>query len=222
MGCDIHLYVEKYNKAKGEWEFVKPPKGWDDFAEKNGYTPNWYQGRNYNLFAILADVRNGRGFAGVDTGDRLDVIAQPKGTPKNASGEYKAIVEDWGIDGHSHSFFTLQEVLDFPGWEKGGVHRGWVSVDSFEQWRSFGKPSSWSGGVSGQNVKHISNDEMADLADRKLSGDRDQYYNYFTKVEWSEGYKESCKFFVHSLVPKLAELAGPDLSLVRINFFFDN
>lgn len=30
------------------------------------YHDRWYSGRNYDLFAMLADVRNGRGFAGFD------------------------------------------------------------------------------------------------------------------------------------------------------------
>ena len=221
MGCDIHLYVEKYNEAKKVWEFIEPPSGWDKFAEENGYTPNWYQGRNYNLFAILADVRNGVGFAGVDTGDSLETIAPPKGTPKDASEDYKAIFEDWGEDGHSHSFLTVREILDFPGWEKGGTYRGWVNMEGYEHYLTHGQPEAWCGGISGGKVKHVSNEKMGEMADSKLAGVLD-IQNYYTQIEWTRGYKDSCPFFVQTIMPKLVELAGSDPSSVRINFFFDN
>lgn len=43
--------------------------------------------RNYDWFAILANVRNGRGFAGLYTGSGFDVIAEPRGYPENISNE---------------------------------------------------------------------------------------------------------------------------------------
>ena len=149
---------------------------------------------------------------------------EPRGTPSGASPEYKKIAEDWGIDGHSHSYFTVREILDFPGWEKyNTTHRGWVTVEEYEQFRSFGKPRAWAGGISGTNLKKISNEDMADLADLKLSGKLPEGAHYYTQVEWTEGYKESCPFFIKHLVPHLREMAGfGDLRNVRIIFFFDN
>jgi hypothetical protein len=49
MGTDIHCAVEK-KQPDGTWKVVDAP--FDDY-------------RNYDSFAILADVRNGHGFAGV-------------------------------------------------------------------------------------------------------------------------------------------------------------
>lgn len=46
-----------------------------------------YAGRNYNLFAILADVHNGYGFAGCDTGDPFVPIAPPRGLPDDVTQE---------------------------------------------------------------------------------------------------------------------------------------
>ncbi len=39
----------------------------------------------------------------------------PKGLPDNVSIEVKTESDEWGIDGHSHSFLTLKELLDYSG-----------------------------------------------------------------------------------------------------------
>lgn len=73
MGCDIHLYVERKNPVSGQWEFV-PAEGHapqDEWDKKNNRW-DWYGGRNYDLFAILADVRNGYGFAGIPVLSHLE------------------------------------------------------------------------------------------------------------------------------------------------------
>lgn len=64
------------------------------------YTKKFYRGRNYGLFAILADVRNGN----------IEPIADPKGVPDDASYAYQLQVKQWEGDGHSHSYFTLEEL----------------------------------------------------------------------------------------------------------------
>lgn len=80
MGCDIHLFVERRTDAG--WEQVPNPES-DDWA----HPARWYHERNYHLFAILASVRNGVGFAGVKTGDGFNVIAEPRGLPDDAQRE---------------------------------------------------------------------------------------------------------------------------------------
>jgi len=50
MGCDIHLFVER-RQDSGKWERVEPPKGLSKYGE-------WFPGRSYDTFAILANVRN--------------------------------------------------------------------------------------------------------------------------------------------------------------------
>lgn len=107
MGCDIHLHVEKQNPL-GEWEHVPDPEG-ADWADPR----RWYHGRNYNLFAILADVRNGHGFAGVRTGDGFNPIDNPRGLPDDVSADVRKMSDDWDTDGHSHSWLTVGEVLAY-------------------------------------------------------------------------------------------------------------
>lgn len=66
MGTDIHGVFQRYDQQAGLWEDV----------------PSEYeQQRHYQLFAVLADVRNGVGFAGVTTGEAVAPIAAPRGLP---------------------------------------------------------------------------------------------------------------------------------------------
>lgn len=78
MGCDIHFYVEK--RINGIWQTAdKWSADLDDDRPYVDYDDRFYRDRNYDLFGILADVRNGRGFAGVTTGEGFVPIAAPQG-----------------------------------------------------------------------------------------------------------------------------------------------
>jgi hypothetical protein len=65
--------------------------------------PSFYRGRNYTLFAKLAGVRSWHGDS---------AICPPRGIPDDASDAYIYITKQWEGDGHSHSYFTLKELLD--------------------------------------------------------------------------------------------------------------
>src|SRR4030095_14523751 len=118
MECDIHLCVEV--KKNGEWRRSLPPKPLDESLAKQAKSGDayyvrcaavtWYDDRNYNTFAMLANVRNGYGFAGCDTGDGFQPISKPRGLPKDLSAEVLAISKDAGdehdiwLGDHSHSW----------------------------------------------------------------------------------------------------------------------
>lgn len=107
-----------YEKSANEIEDGTKLKSAEDDYDRRHYAPtvlaDWaYDGRNYNLFAILADVRNGRGFAGSYTGEGFNPIAEPKGIPNDLSPEVTESFHYWEGDGHSHSWFTLQDLLDY-------------------------------------------------------------------------------------------------------------
>lgn len=71
------------------WVEKKTDKGWVGIAElKDGE-------RNYGRFTMLAGVR----------GDGPD----PLGIPDDASQTTEHFIEEWGDDGHSHSFIPLTE-----------------------------------------------------------------------------------------------------------------
>jgi len=97
------------------------PAQWDN---NSVLLDSGYSDRNYGLFAILADVRNGHGFAGVRTGEPTVPISAPRGVPDDASDGYRDEVRQWGEDGHSHTWFTLAELLAYD-WD------GQYAVNSF-------------------------------------------------------------------------------------------
>ncbi len=98
IGCDLHSYVEYRDKTAGLWKMVRMyvPYRWE--PERLGLVEP-FNGRNYELFAILAGVR---GFA--------QPIAEPRGIPQDASNgvlcEYEA-AEGWT---HTPSWLTLAEL----------------------------------------------------------------------------------------------------------------
>ncbi|GAI60500.1 unnamed protein product, partial [marine sediment metagenome] len=87
MGCDIHLFVEK--RVGGNWvpadKWVPDKESEDKDALMVPYGNRYYDGRNYHLFAILADVRNNFGFAGIDRGDQFNPISDPRGLPQDVT-----------------------------------------------------------------------------------------------------------------------------------------
>jgi hypothetical protein len=109
MGCDIHLYLEVYNDKLNKWGMLDG-YGLPVMEEYEMFTEEYYKHaykhspsqRNYGVFAVLADVRN----------DNLPYMDQPRGVPKDASLLYKSEVEHYGEDGHSHSYFTVEEFLN--------------------------------------------------------------------------------------------------------------
>lgn len=115
MGTNIHMVAEV--RRDGQWRLVTDTlwKGWDDRPTNQPYIH-----RNYDVFAILADVRNGRGFAGSVTGAGFNPISEPKGVPEDAD---PATVEldEWdyfkNLGDHSFSWLTVAE-MDAYDWDQ--------------------------------------------------------------------------------------------------------
>lgn len=85
MGCDIHLHTEV--KIKGKWHH---------YAERNVE-------RCYRLFAKMANVRNYEEYG-------ITPISDPRGMPEDASETTKFFCEEYGADGHSHSWLDAKEI----------------------------------------------------------------------------------------------------------------
>jgi hypothetical protein len=140
MGCDIHVCVESLKTVHGktEWRNV-------DFFQRNPYfgseyEPEWnlvscFTERNYSLFALLADVRNRAG---------NKPISAPRGLPKDVSLVTKNISDHWGEDGHSHSWFTIKELMDAEGVQGTINESGMISKEAFALLQNEGKlPEEW-------------------------------------------------------------------------------
>jgi len=230
MGCDIHCYAEI--KKNGVWSVVGKVFV-DVYYDPDEKDSKWnspktdepYNGRNYNLFAILANVRNGVGFAGVRIGDGFVPISAPKGLPDDLSATLRDDSDDWGCDGHSHSFHTLKTLIDYD-WNQTTYEGGFVSTDQYRVFLKKGQPEAWCGGVGGDNVKIINNEDMTKLIESELiESDFDKRFTYYTQVKWKISYKEAASFFIDKSMGTLKKLIDAE-SLseddIRIVFWFDN
>jgi hypothetical protein len=143
MGCDIHIAIERQDEsgawrevpyAVEPWEPRSDSTPWNQkcWAEVDALTakgivamPRTFRNRNYDLFGILADVRNGIGFAGIDTGDAWPSIAPERGLPADSTikdterdSDDEAGIHWLGY--HSHTWISLDELRSFD-WD--GVKR---------------------------------------------------------------------------------------------------
>lgn len=183
MGTDIHGVIQA-RYSSGEYTTVGPIEN----------------ERNYLVFAILADVRNGFGFAGCRTHEPITPISAPRGLPADLgnTGRYTAegdsiphgddsdAREDWGD--HSFSWVTLQELLDWPGWDRDLQLTGVVERAEYERvQREGGPPRSWSGMVSGSTV-------IATTTEDLMEGRAPDNWNY-VQMRWTVPLKERCGLF---------------------------
>lgn len=175
MGADIHLYVEaKPVESEHDWQRFTRSLSHENWRETRSFNMGWGTYRNYSAFAMLADVRNGSGFAGVDLGDGFEPIDKPRGLPNDISDPVQRESDGWSGDGHSHSWFTLRELLDLEHagyWDKTTTHRGVLHRAEFEKVEDDGlviaregqnitlssSPSSWAGAISGPPPEDLFN-----------------------------------------------------------------
>lgn len=224
MGCDIHSFVEIKHKKTGKWEKATGFKSDSYNANSDYFGTDEYlkgssllDGRNYSMFAILADVRNGYGFAGCDTGDAIRPISLPKGLPDDVSDEVKQESDEWGVDGHSHSWLTAEEIQNYKNNPPEKKQRGWVTTEVFKDWINGGKPYPCCGFVQGQNVIHASNDDCITVQEQNP----DKWV--YTQIEWTEHITECASFLFGDALKQLMNRSesgkGDDIRLV---FWFDN
>lgn len=158
MGTDIHGVFQRHDGSV-----------WTDIESR------YEQQRHYQLFAVLAGVRNGRGFAGVPTGEAVTPIAEPRGLPEDFSviGEYRDShplanldhmdprrrkyhttdepLEQWMGD-HTHSWLEGDEMLTWFAAAPEVLKTGIVSREDYEAWDSEKGFDSYCGGISGPSV----------------------------------------------------------------------
>lgn len=134
MGCDIHAVFQA--KKNGRWIDVE-----SEYDER----------RHYFLFAWLANVRNGYGFAGVPTHDPVSPIAEPRGVPKGLTLENDEHNGKW-LGDHSHSWLTADEIMSAPRPESGIMRTGVIPIEAYRQWDGKSRPKEWLGDIVGRNV----------------------------------------------------------------------
>ncbi len=225
MGTYIHLYVER--KTGNDWEAVK--------NSETGLTVTWesavwedyehWIGQNYDLFALLAGVRN---FYDIKP------IAEPRGLPEDVSatvsGEYWQVVPDTslgaamaGVDrydkyanGYSSSWYTLQELLSFD-WEGTTFTNGaMVGSATYETWKKTGKVDTSRGKCRGPSFPNsLTHEEMDEYLEGRCFAGR----ALTTYVECKTSVATECEPFLKYHLPALEKVGPPDQ--VRVVFWFD-
>lgn len=127
MGCDIYIACE-YLGYKGVWKNCDHFKVNHYYNEEEGdekyIVQDIYNDRNYEVFAMLANVRNYGEIVAFD---------DPRGIPSDACEYTRKRIERWDSDGHSHSYMTLAELKDYVGEYPPIKCEGYVSEDAAMQ-----------------------------------------------------------------------------------------
>ena len=174
----------------------------------------WYGSRNYDVFAILANVRNGYGFAGIPTGGGFNIIAPPRGFPEDMSEIMKQFSEH--VE-HTPTWLKLSEILDYD-WDQHTTHCGVVNELEYTKWATSSRklaPENYSGGIMGKGI--VTYDELTYLRlkeQKQLGKDR-----VYVQVEWPVTYRQSCSHFLKAM-EELKRLGPPED--VRLVFWFDS
>lgn len=177
MGTDIHPNFEKrVTREDGT-------KVWEKILDHK-----YEGGRHYFLFGWLANVRNGYGFAGCDTGNGIKPLSLPRGLPDDRvvdepeppynddmawdSPEYKRW-EKWYAQNdygdHSQSWLTGEEIMKGLETVGGTRKRGVLSLAEFAAWDRKSEPNSWCGFISGGNSVTISTEQAAQMSPKAVA-----------------------------------------------------
>ena len=246
MGTDIHLEVERYDEEMNDWIDINkqalPYRGTlnhiyknpDDGEEKAkisqeelqemifGYWNENPEIRCYMIFSLLADVRNGYGFAGVETYQKIIPIDSLRGFPNKSSfDEVFDEAEEWC---HSFTYYSMKELLEHDGWNTSVQNTGYVP---FNDWKEYVEsqdtdspltaPKNYSGDVWGDGVEKYSMDDFENL-------EYNSGISQYIKGKWEERspLKESgfCAWLHSETMKHLTEQYGSES--IRINIYFDN
>lgn len=156
MGCDIHMCVEVKRNINGVEKWVSadhfslnPYYDGIDTDEERYRVVGLFTDRNYGVFDCLAGVRSYR-----DGSPRID---NPRGVPGDAAVTTLGEIEKWDGDGHSHSYVTLSEVVQFNAKTHERDVDGMVDPVTAEALDRDGiEPRSWCGWTSRNNYVHRS------------------------------------------------------------------
>lgn len=184
--------------SPAEREAVKTTEGYEEWRDTPTSDP--IRMRNYRVFALLAGVRN---WKCPDGKDAVLPIAEPKGVAKDASRTFKKFVKDYGSDGHSHSYLSLDELVRYPWMNQTILFGGFVDADQYKVFKRDGRPEEYCQGVGGSGVRIVENAEMEScIAEDKAD-------HLYTKVTWREGALEYGEPLTKRVIPLLLQLVVP-------------
>lgn len=192
--------------------------------------PDFFTHRNYRHFALLGDVRNGSGFAGVYTHDPIPSISSGRGYPADISREAMAKLSHE----HSPGWASLSELQAYDyriKMTEGGV----VDENEFLRMIRTGKtPNNWSGSITGPAIVTLSPQTYANLYESPidlLQGKEarktrayDSAARYHIQASWEQNLYNEVKDIPEQWVPYLEKLIPKKGSAddVRVVFDFDS
>lgn len=143
MGCDIHTCVEVRKTINDVKKWVSADHfslnsyydGVDEYEQKYNVV-EIFGDRNYHAFSNLCGVRRY-----IEDSPR---ISDPKGIPDDCCKTIKDRSDRDGSDGHSHSYVTLRDVVDFLANNKGFQFTGIISAEQASALDNDGEfPAGW-------------------------------------------------------------------------------
>lgn len=206
MGTDIHYKFQK--KDDDKWVEIDLEK--DEWGD---YKPPYYIGRSYLLFAVLAGVRNGRGFAGCYTHEPVVPISEPRGLPEDISAF--GYEDRWGIfveyfGEHSQSHLKSTEILEYFKSDKVVAHQGVITMDDYLNGYGGAEPERYCSGYFGDDVREF------DATESVLTPEDVHKYTH-VRVQWDMSVTEKLDYF-RAMIQSLHESFGE----VRFVFGFDS
>lgn len=220
MGCDIHITIQVQDGLNWQevlWQSTPYDfKGAPKIVEGIPVAPKGFDGRNYDLFAVLANVRNGRGFVGVETGSGWPSIAPDRGLPPgfditvSANPQYPEDGPRYMGD-HSFTWVGLDELKAFNWDHIEAWQYGVVPANVFEQLTAEGKtPTEYCGGVMGKGIITYEPDEY-----KTAKANGTLCPTPMVRMGWGETAREATGDWPGRIIPWLDSIAkGCPLRLV--------
>lgn len=210
MGADIHGIIQGRYLAREP--VVGGPSHIHDRTSPWSFEGKIEDDRNYAVFAVLAGVRNGTGFAGSRTHEPITPISEPRGLPLDLElddDSYREYPDDPGISmgDHSFSWLLLSEILAYD-WSQQFHRCGYIDREEYEKWDHVSSPSKWRGGINGPSI--ITADERGVVPEN---------YTHIC-VYWSVPLSQVCEVFLKWAYYMAAKTKHYDE--VRVVFGFDS
>lgn len=145
MGCDIHIYTEQLKEVASEQRWINIDNWrYNQYYGHNNTDPlmtckEIYEGRDYSMFAMLADVRNY---------NEITPLSKPRGLPYNVSGVIYDEYCRWNSGAHSCSYATLAEIKEYNNSNRIMKYSGYVSPEDEIRIDNGDMPFSWCQGTN--------------------------------------------------------------------------
>ena len=180
MGCDIHMFTEALRSVNDKptwvnvdnWRVNPYYKEGNEDGERPYDVQELHGRRNYTLFTVLAGVRS-------DDDDNKPV-ADPRGFPEDASPQTTAEYKRWEGDGHTHSWLTLQELIDHQAKNPTITYTGMLTPEQAKELDENGtEPEYWCGWTSNQDAVQrtwtVENNTLVPLIEKLKERMRDEF-----------------------------------------------